>query len=305
MFPDAFIPFGQVPATASRLERAAGELRLRAGSPSAVPSLPVTLGHLEAAFDELGTCMRHFAEAAAEWSDPDDDTGEVRTLQPEARALIWHLHAVAGSLEEARNRCRGTTEWARRMLECRAAEPSPGAIMTVHRAFASPSGERASMRRIVCGVDGSEPARDAASAALSLAGRLGARLTLLHVTPTRTLVPADGFALGVDPSAYPRSADLAFSESEAAFNSLRPDVLCASTVREVRLGEPAVVLAEVAADCDAEMIVVGSRGRGAWRSAVLGSVSGELARLAACPVVIVPSAPRSKARPPKGRQTAA
>ena len=288
MFPDAFIPLGQVPATASRLERAAGELRSRAGSPSAVPSLPVTAAHLEAACDELGTCIRHFAEAAAEWSDPDDDTGDACTLPPEARALIWHLHAVAGSLEEARDRCRATTEWARRMLETRAAEPNPGAIMTVSRASASPSGERASMPRIVCGVDGSEQAGHAAGTALSLAGALGARLTLLHVTPTRTLVPVDSFPLGVDPSAYPRSAELAFSESEAAFNSLPPDVLSASTDREVRLGDPAVVLAEVAADYDAEMIVVGSRGRGAWRSAVLGSVSSELARLAACPVVIVP-----------------
>ena len=33
MFPDAFIPLGQVPATAARLERAAAELRERAGSP--------------------------------------------------------------------------------------------------------------------------------------------------------------------------------------------------------------------------------------------------------------------------------
>ena len=125
MFPDAFIPLGQVPATAGRLERAAGELRSRAGSPAAVPSLPVTSAHLEGTFDELGMCMRQFAEAAAEWSDPGDATGEERTLPPEARALIWHLHAVAESLEEARDRCRATTEWTRRMLESRAAEPNP------------------------------------------------------------------------------------------------------------------------------------------------------------------------------------
>jgi nucleotide-binding universal stress UspA family protein len=55
----------------------------------------------------------------------------------------------------------------------------------------------------------------------------------------------------------------------------------------VRLGDPAVVLAEVAADSGAELIVVGSRGRGAWRSAVLGSVSSDVARLAPCPVMIV------------------
>ena len=66
--------------------------------------------------------------------------------------------------------------------------------------------------------------------------------------------------------------------------------------REVRLGQPAVVLAEVAADCDAEPIVVGSRGRGAWRSAALGSVSSEVARRAPCPVMIVPEHAAGEAR---------
>ena len=82
--------------------------------------------------------------------------------------------------------------------------------------------------------------------------------------------------------------DAAFSEAEGAFNSLSPDVIAAGAEREARLGQPAVVLAQVAADFDAEMIVVGSRGRGAWRSAVLGSVSSDVARLAPCPVLVVP-----------------
>ena len=142
--------------------------------------------------------------------------------------------------------------------------------------------------RIVCGVDGSEHARHAAITALGLADRLGARLTLLHVTPTRTLVPVDSLPMTIDPSAYRRSAELAFSESEAAFDALSPEITAADADFEVRLGQPAVVLAEVATDCDAELIVVGSRGRGAWRSAVLGSVSSEVARRAPCPVMIVP-----------------
>ena len=149
-----------------------------------------------------------------------------------------------------------------------------------------PTAHRPPPRRIVCGVDGSEQARHAASAALRLAERLGAQLSLVHVT--RTVVPVDSFPMGVDPSTYPRSSELAFSEAEAAFDSLSSDVTEANVEREVRLGEPAEVLAEVAADCGAELIVVGSRGRGAWRSAVLGSVSSDVARLAPCPVMIVP-----------------
>jgi len=150
-----------------------------------------------------------------------------------------------------------------------------------------PTAERPPARRVLCGVDGSEQARHAASAALRLAERLGALLTLVHVTPTRTVVPVDSVPMGVAPSTYPHSRDLAFSEAEAAFDSLSADVAAAGLEREVRLGEPAVVLAQVAADIGAELIVVGSRGRGAWRSAVLGSVSSEVARLAPCPVTIV------------------
>src|SRR3954451_19111671 len=278
MFPHAFIPFGQVPATAARLNRAARELREQAGSPSAVPRLPATLGHLEDTFDELVAVMRLLAEAAAEWCDTNDsDDG---TLPPEASALLWHLRSVADTLTGARDGCLTTGRWAQQLLEHAAPEPEPGVIMNL------PTAPRPSPGRIVCGVDGSEQAGHAASAALRLADRLGAQLTLVHVTPTRSAAPVDRFPYGVDPGAVTRSTELAFSEAEDAFNSLSSDVATASLEREVRLGEPAAVLAQVAADCDAALIVVGSRGRGAWRSAVLGSVSSDLARLAPCPVMI-------------------
>jgi nucleotide-binding universal stress UspA family protein len=94
--------------------------------------------------------------------------------------------------------------------------------------------------------------------------------------------------------AYAHSEDLAFSDAEDAFSALAPEITDASFDREVRLGQPAVVLAENAAEQQAELIVVGSRGRGAWRSAALGSVSADLTRLAPCPVMIVPDRPRAR-----------
>jgi hypothetical protein len=126
MFPDAFIPLGQVPATAARLERAAGELRERAGSPDAVPRLPVTLAHLEGAFDQVAATMRLLAEAAAEWCDPDEaDEG---ALPPEAGALLWHLRSVANTLTDARDGCRIAGPWADQLLERAAPEPESGVI---------------------------------------------------------------------------------------------------------------------------------------------------------------------------------
>src|SRR5689334_605634 len=125
MFPDAFIPLGQVPATAARLDRAAAELRERAGSSSAVPRLPVTLAHLEATFDDLAATMRLLAEATAEWSA---DEG---ALTPEASALLWHLRAVADTLTDAHDGCRTTRDWAEKLLEHAAREPEPGVILNL------------------------------------------------------------------------------------------------------------------------------------------------------------------------------
>lgn len=53
-------------------------------------------------------------------------------------------------------------------------------------------------------------------------------------------------------------------------------------------GEPAGELARMAGELDAELLVVGSRGRHELGSAVLGSVAAELIRDAPCPVVLVP-----------------
>src|ERR687888_334827 len=47
-------------------------------------------------------------------------------------------------------------------------------------------------------------------------------------------------------------------------------------------------LADLADEEDAELIVVGSRGRGRFKAAFLGSVSNSLVGVARCPVLIVP-----------------
>ena len=137
MFPDAFIPLGQVPATAARLERAAGELRERAGSSYAVPRLPVTLAHLEGAFDELAATMRLLAEATAEWCEPD--AADEGSLPPDVRALLWHLRSVADALTDARDGCLAADPWARQLLERAAPEPESGAIVNLPTAHRVPS----------------------------------------------------------------------------------------------------------------------------------------------------------------------
>jgi nucleotide-binding universal stress UspA family protein len=150
------------------------------------------------------------------------------------------------------------------------------------------SGAVTDRRGILCGVDGSSHARHAADAARALASRLGAKLTLVHVAQTQTLVPVATVPADADPSAYTSSRAAAEVKAKEVFAALSPEVERAEASREVHLGEPATVLAERADESGAELIVVGSRRQGAWRSAALGSVSSELVRLAPCPVLIVP-----------------
>jgi nucleotide-binding universal stress UspA family protein len=51
-------------------------------------------------------------------------------------------------------------------------------------------------------------------------------------------------------------------------------------------GEPGPALCEIAQDVDATAIIIGSRGRGGIKRAVLGSVSDYVVRNAPCPVVV-------------------
>ena len=61
-----------------------------------------------------------------------------------------------------------------------------------------------------------------------------------------------------------------------------------SVESEILEGDPAQTLAESSAGL--ALLVLGSRGYGPVRSVLLGSVSAGVARTAACPVLVVPTA---------------
>jgi len=143
-----------------------------------------------------------------------------------------------------------------------------------------------SSARVVVGVDGSDASVDALRWAAREARLIGA--TLQVVTAWHYL-PGFGW------TTPPHRADLeegARSMLEDAVRPVRaehPDVAITLSVRE---GHPAAVLIEAADGAD--RLVVGSRGRGAFASMLLGSVGQHCARHAPCPLVIV----RDRGRPP-------
>jgi nucleotide-binding universal stress UspA family protein len=117
---------------------------------------------------------------------------------------------------------------------------------------------------VVSGIDRSDAAEAVTDTASWLASALDKRLLVVH------------------------AVEEPVGEAEELLESMRSR-LPSADMRLVE-GSPAERLAEVADDEDAELLVVGSRGRGALSSAVLGGVSRRLARDARCPVVVVPPA---------------
>lgn len=118
---------------------------------------------------------------------------------------------------------------------------------------------------IVCGVDDSDTAARVADTARWLADGLDARLLLLQVA--------------VEPG-----------EKEIDLPPLVRARVVLGEEDEVRLvdGSPSQRLLATVSEDGAELLVVGTRGRGSIRSAVFGSVSRTLATEATCPVVVLP-----------------
>ena len=136
---------------------------------------------------------------------------------------------------------------------------------------------------IVCGVDDSRGGREAVITAAALSERTGLRLMTVHVVASDE---DDGLTTG---AARTTANSAALQRAERVL-----EVVAGSggrdegAQRRVESGHPASRLAAVATEEDADFVVVGSRGRGRLRSAVLGSVSRDLVLHAPCPVLVVP-----------------
>jgi nucleotide-binding universal stress UspA family protein len=145
---------------------------------------------------------------------------------------------------------------------------------------------------IVVGVDGSAPARTALDFAVEEAARRSARLAVVTaVQPPEEYWPAGSSVIYVPPS-HAKLEELVEAAERATRGSVTEAVDDAGSAAEavpveVRTvqGNPAKVLIDQAAGAD--LLVVGHRGRGAFASACLGSVSLRCVLHATCPVVVV------------------
>jgi nucleotide-binding universal stress UspA family protein len=141
-------------------------------------------------------------------------------------------------------------------------------------------------RRIVVGVDGSEGSRHALVWARDEAALRGAELDVVHTWAPPA--PVSEIAVMVTPTDDAVYEQAAQEVLEAALSDLPaetggPVPVSATTLR----GYPSTTLIERASDAD--LLVVGSRGRGGFAGLLLGSVGQQCIHHASGPVAVVPA----------------
>src|SRR5918998_3025590 len=134
--------------------------------------------------------------------------------------------------------------------------------------------------KILLATDGSREAQLAATTAVDLANSTNSELHVVHVGE---FLPTMLAQTEVEP------AQLEHEAQEQLDEQVRRIEEAGGTVEEahLRLGRADEEIVDLAHSLDVGLIVMGSRGRGRIRRALMGSVSDSVVRHAPCPVTIV------------------
>jgi nucleotide-binding universal stress UspA family protein len=144
--------------------------------------------------------------------------------------------------------------------------------------------------RIVLASDGSEEAARAARTAIELSNNLGAELHVVYVGHMPNVFYESPGAWALDRELASRMEERAEEESLTRLEVQVQKVSEAGgkvTQAHAKVGRPDVEIVRLAEELDADLIVVGSRGLGGIRRALMGSVSESVLHHAHCPVLVV------------------
>ena len=158
---------------------------------------------------------------------------------------------------------------------CLSHAPIPVAV--VRQLIAPRSGARP---RVVVGVDGSKTSRQALLWAVEEGRRRHAAVEAVHAW----IVPHTGDLYLPAAATHEQAARDLLAEVVASVDG---DGLPGPVVQTAVCGSGGAVLVDAAAGAD--LVVVGSRGRGGFKGLLLGSVGHQVAHHAPCPVIVIPT----------------
>jgi len=141
---------------------------------------------------------------------------------------------------------------------------------------------------LAVGVEAADAGLRTVRSVVPLARALGARLTLVHVRPPA--VTGAVTAVGAVPMTLPRGSEATATPfapgDDGILEALAADGVPALAME--RDGDPADVLLRVAAEQDADALVVARRDQGLFADLLLGSVTAHAVAAAERPVLVVP-----------------
>ncbi len=141
---------------------------------------------------------------------------------------------------------------------------------------------------ILLATDGSKEAASASQTAAELAQKTGSELHVVHVG--ETLGPGYFGYVGYEEGALPSAQEELERQAREVLEAQVERITVAEGARvqpHLRLGRPDKEIVALGEEIGAGLIVMGSRGQGGIRRALMGSVSESVVRHAHCPVLVV------------------
>jgi len=135
--------------------------------------------------------------------------------------------------------------------------------------------------RVLIALNSGPLAVHAANVGMELALSLKAELAFVHVIGEPSEIGADG---GVSEEEAIRTAK---EDGKDLIASIRQRARKLAALEFMPIGRPSIEIVKAAKEWPANLIVIGSHGRGGIQRVVLGSVAESVMRLAPCPVMVV------------------
>jgi nucleotide-binding universal stress UspA family protein len=193
-----------------------------------------------------------------------------------ASAAVPTLVELSKEAELVVTGCRGSARWPGQLL----GSVSSGLVRYAHCPVAIVHDEDPSHpggAPVLVGIDGSSASELATAIAFDEASRRNVGLVALHAWSDADVSEWPG----IDSPAAQSMAEEVLAERLAGWQEKYPDV---PVSRAVVCDKPARQLVERSAD--AQLVVVGSRGRGGFAEMLLGSVGEAVAQMAQVPVIV-------------------